>query len=389
MNCEEVVNSEATSDLDDLRQHPRSAPDDNLALKTVSYLHIEKLIRQSPPKSSIIDPIPTKLLKSCLSAAAPVIASIVNSSITHSLVPEILKSASVTPIFKKRNNDPESLASYRPINNLPFLAKILEKVVAHQPSHHMSQNHLDEPYQSAYRKFHGTETALTRIQNDILLSMDQGKVAILVLLDLSAAFDALDHQILLERLQSHVGVSLDTACWFKSYLAGRTQTVNIITDSETGSSSYPLRYGVPQGSVLGPLLFNIYMLPIGQVIRNHGLTCHFYADDTVLYVSASPTSDGVTMCTSLIERCCTDIKRWMNSNYMKLNTNKTELLVIGTPGHLNKVPAFNVNIGDDCVEVSKQIKNLGVVFDRNMNMQTHIREVARNAMYHLHNISKI
>ncbi|XP_071795635.1 uncharacterized protein [Asterias amurensis] len=148
------------------------------------------------------------------------------------------------------------------------------------------------------------------------------------------------------------------------------------TDSETGSSSYPLK-----------VRSHIYMLPIGQVIRNHGLTSHFYADDTVLYVSASPTSDGVTMCTSsLIERCCTDIKRWMNSNYMKLNTNKTELLVIGTPGHLNKVPAFNLNIGDDCVEVSKQIKNLGVVFDRNMKMQTHIREVARNAMYHLHNI---
>ncbi|XP_071799940.1 uncharacterized protein [Asterias amurensis] len=230
------------------------------------------------------------------------------------MVPEIFKSASVTPIFKKRNNDPESLASYRPINNLPFLAKILEKVVAHQLSHHMSRNHLDEPYQSAYRKFHGTETALTRIQNDILVSMDQGKVAILVLLDHSAAVDALDHQILLERLQSHV-------------------------------------------------------------------------DDTVLYVLASPTSDGVTMCTSLIERCCTDIKRWMNSNYMKLNTNKTELLVIGTPGHLNKVPAFNLNIGVDCVEASKQIKNLRVVFDRNMKMQTHIREVARNAMYHLHNIT--
>jgi hypothetical protein len=127
------------------------------------------------------------------------------------------------------------------------------------------------------------------------------------------------------------------------------------------------------------------MLPIGQVIRNHGLTCHFYADYTVLYLS---TSDSVAMCTTPIERC-TDIKRWMNSNYMKLNTNKTELLVIDTPGHLNKVPAFNVNIGDDCVEVSKQIKNLGVVFGRIMKMQTYIREVVRNAMYHLHNISKI
>ena len=162
-------------------------------------------MRQSQPKSCDLDPIPTKLLKSCLPALAPVITSLVNSSIIHSKVPSALKTAFVTPILKRQEMneyDVEDLNNYRPITNLPFCSKVLERVVTQQLSHHLSQHQLNELTQSAYRQYHGTETALTRVQNDILLNADKGHISILISLDLSAAFDALDHQILLQRLDS-------------------------------------------------------------------------------------------------------------------------------------------------------------------------------------------
>ena len=234
-------------------------------------------------------------------------------------MPSALKTAFVTPIPKRQGMneyDVEDLKNYRPITNLSFCSKVLERVVAQQLSHHLSQHQLNELSQSAYRQYHGTETALTRVQNDILLNADKGHISILVSLDLSAAFDASDHQILLQRLDS-IGLTQKTLNWLKSYLTDRYQTVRIIKQNEIGVSTYPLIHGVPQGSVLGPILFNIYMLPLGHLIRSHGVACHFYADDTMLYVSASPNTEDANKRINVIEKCCVDINSWMACNYMK------------------------------------------------------------------------
>jgi len=140
-------------------------------------------------------------------------------------------------------------------------------------------------FQSAYRKYHSTETALLKVQNDILMHLDTSDTVILVLLDLSAAFDTIDHNILLKRMEKRCGIKGTALKFIKSYLSERKQKVVI---GEKESSKKEVKYGVPQGSVLGPILFQIYMAPLGDLIKEHGLEYHIYADDTQLYIAFSP-----------------------------------------------------------------------------------------------------
>jgi len=144
----------------------------------------------------------------------------------------------------------------------------------------MENHNLHEIMQSAYKQYHSTETALVRVQNDILSNLDNKHGVILVLLDLSMAFDTIDHTTLLHQLAHRLGITGAALKWFQSYLNERTQSVSV--DNEQ-SKPVPLKYGVPQGSVLGPLLYTIYTLPLGNLLRDAGVSYHLYADDTQLY----------------------------------------------------------------------------------------------------------
>ena len=236
-------------------------------------------------KTCELDPLPASLYSDCLPALLPFITDIINTSLKSGTVPDSFKSAIVRPLLKKHNLDPNELKNYRPISNLCFLSKLLEKVVLNQLNMHLSTNNLLNPFQSAYRQSHSTETALLHILNDLLLSTDSGKVSLLTLLDLSAAFDTIDHTILLTRLQHTFGISDTALSWFSSYLSDRKQTVLI---NDIYSQSAHLTCGVPQGSVLGPVLFTLYASPLSTIIESHSLKHHFYADDTQLQDSASP-----------------------------------------------------------------------------------------------------
>ena len=356
-------------------------------LTAVSEADVMEIITKSPSPSCLLDPLPSWMVKQHLDVLLPVITSIVNRSLAEGVVPELLKTAIIIPLLKKATLDCNILKNYRPVSNLPFISKILERVVAKQLTDHMSLHQLHEPFQSAYKQFHSTETALIRVHNDIMWAMEEQGVTILVLLDLSSAFDTIDHRVLLSRLQDHVGVCDIPLKWFTSYLAGRSQRVYI--DGHFSTTQF-LRYGVPQGSVLGPLLFSIYTLPLGRIIRNFGFALHIYADDTQIYASICPTSaDGVSLAVSNIETCVSEIQNWMSQNFLKLNAEKTEVIVCGFRAQLCKFHLSSVNIAGVNVPVqTNAVRNLGVMFDCNMSMSAQVNNVVKSANYHLINIGR-
>ena len=179
---------------------------------------------------------------------------------------------------------------------------------------HLHANSLHDNLQSAYRTGHSTETALLRVHNDIVAALDNKCRAVLVMLDLSAAFDVIDHGIRFKRLDYSYGVTGDALCWIQSYLSERRQCVAI---GSTTSDDKVLGFGVPQGSVLGPRKYCLYSKPIGEICRRHNLLYHCYADDTQLYMVIRPQHSWDTISHTL-EACLVDISDWMSANMLKL-----------------------------------------------------------------------
>ena len=267
------------------------------------------------------------MIKTVTDEIIPTMVIVVNSSMTSGTVPDSMKMATITPLLKKPSLDPELLKHYRPVSNLSFLSKTLERVVANRLRAYMEANTLHDPLQSAYKSGHSTETALIKVQNDLLRSIDDRGVSVLVLLDMSAAFDTVDHDVLLSRLH-WMGIRDAPLRWFRSYLTDRKQYVKI-QDSKSNTTS--LSSGVPQGSVLGPLLFLVYLLPLRHIINAHNMAMHGYADDTQLYVSLTKPGDPAVVRTDClrIERCLSDIQSWMALNKLKLNPEKTDIMLLG------------------------------------------------------------
>ncbi|KAL0150403.1 hypothetical protein M9458_054220 [Cirrhinus mrigala] len=224
------------------------APKEKLQYFTaIGQEELNKLITVSKPTTCLLDPVPTKLLKELLPVAEEPLLNIINSSLSLGHVPKPFKLAVIKPLIKKPQLDPSELANYRPISNLPFMSKILEKVISAQLCSFLQKNDIYEEFQSGFRPHHSTETALVKITNDLLLASDQGCISLLVLLDLSAAFDTIDHDILIDRLQNYAGIQGQALKWFRSYLSDRYHFVYLNGES---SQLSPVKYGVPQGSVL-------------------------------------------------------------------------------------------------------------------------------------------
>ena len=188
---------------------------------------ISKLIKACPPKSCDLDPLPSWLLKECLHELLPLLTRIFNESLSSGIFPQHFKCAIIKPIFKHGKRDIDDLANYRPVSNLHFASKILEKLVVQRLEDHMRTNKLYDLTQSAYKTGYSTETALMKLNHDILSQMDLGKCTILAALDLSAAFDTIDHTIIIDRLKCSYGVGGTALQWFTSYLQQRTQCVHI------------------------------------------------------------------------------------------------------------------------------------------------------------------
>ncbi len=353
----------------------------------VSEEEVSIIIKQSASKSCSLDPMPTWLLKNNLGTLLPSLTSLINQSLSSGVMPDEYKIANVIPILKKPSLNQDNLKNYRPVSNLPFISKIIEKVVAHQLNNHLARNNIDEKFQSAYRKAHSTETAILKVHSDILLNLENKQCVLLVLLDLSAAFDTIDHNILLNRLENRFGIDGSALNWFKSYLSNRLQCVCI---GEAKSGYKCLSCGVPQGSVLGPLLFVMYTHGLGDVIRKYGLSYHLYADDTQLYIAFSRNNSlALSSSISEIENCIGEIRSWMRSNYLKLNDEKTEAILVHSKYFSSLYQSTSIQVGDDTVHVSKSVRNLGSYFDNLLNMKQQIGETTKSAYFHLRRIRHI
>ena len=189
-----------------------------------------------------------------------------------------------------------------------------------------------EPLQSAYHKHHSTETALLKIQMDILDAMDNKLATCLVLLDLSAAFDTVPHHELINRLKYRFGLGGVVLHWLTNYLTDCTQCVIIDAngnDPITGHSGFTsVKQGVPQGSSLGPKLFTMFLSPVADICKKHNIIFHFYTDNSQIYMTFKPALDGdKEECLHKLEHCIEEIRTWMATNYLKFNMGKTEFVV--------------------------------------------------------------
>ncbi|KAL5260989.1 hypothetical protein ACHWQZ_G006886 [Mnemiopsis leidyi] len=354
----------------------------------ISDEELTSILSDINKKECEADPIPIKLLFQVIQDVTPIISFIVNDSLSSGIFPKSLKNALVRPVIKDENGDINSLQNYRPISNLPFISKVIEKCVQRQLSQHLEINNLHAKHQSGYRSNHSCETATLTIYNDLLCISDVKSKVILLLLDLSAAFDTVDHEILLSKLRKQFGISGIAFEWFKSYLDGRSFVVTI---DRYRSKQCFLRIGVPQGSILGPILFILYTKELESIVRKYGFSIHLYADDTQLYIEFNPLYQKMTNIEEALIKCLEEIKVWMTSNKLKLNPDKTEVLIVQTKNNFSPhtIEAIQLDSGMEPTETSKIVKSLGVLFNEHLTFEEHVNNIIKCANVQLRNLRVI
>ena len=293
--------------------------------------------------------------------------------------------------FKTSLNLDLIYSNYRPVSNLSFLSKLVERAVCQQLGDYISITNMSEKLQSAYKVAHSTETALIKVKNDILMSLDNKQVTCLILLDLSAAFDRVSHKLLLNRLKFLFGITGVVLKWLEEYLTGRHQQVVLGKGAEqVMSEKVTHKQGVPQGSVLGPILFTLYTSPLGDICRSDNVVFHSCADDQQNYMSFSPALQGSKdHCIQTLESCISDIRIWMRTNLLKLNDNKTKIILLGTRQQLGKVGQFEIKIGQDNISPAPTARNLGVVLNQEMKWTSHINRLSASLFVTICSIAHI
>jgi hypothetical protein len=347
-----------------------------------SHQEVLYTIKKSPATTCSLDPIPTWLLKRCVSSLIPAITAILNR-ILECGMPMCLKQSIIRPLLKKRDLDSEDFNSYRPVANLPFLSKLVERVVARRLIDYLESRNKLSPFQHAYRSSHSCETALLCMLNDAFEAIDQGQVLLLVLLDLSSAFDVVDHSLLLSRLHN-IGVVDNALQWFATYLKGRCQSVMC---GKMESQASRLESGVPQGSVLGPLLFSLFINRIGPFIESLGAHCVNYADDIQLFVK-SPVAD-LDQNIKKLEDCIQRIIDWLVVSKLLLNPSKCEFIILSSKKKSHDLVSVPLRIGSVGLSSKSHVRDLGVILDSTLTMEKHVLKVCKSAFFYLRHISRV
>ncbi len=310
------------------------------------------------------DGIPTRFLKESLPVIITYLTCIINTSIVTGTFPSPWKHSVVVPIFK--GGDTSDPKDFRPISLLPIISKILEKVVTAQLIQHLEGNHLLNNTQHGFRAALSTESALLTLSNKLYKNIDNGNISLVTLCDLSKAFDSVNHQILLNKLKE---LRIDTF-WFRDYLRDRTQSVRI---DKHVSDKLDVSYGVPQGSVLGPILFLMYVNDLSQYVSD--CLVIQYADDTQFIHTGN--IDRIQDLIRRGEETLSKAKRYFQLNGLMLNTKKTQCMFIGSRGMTSQIPQnIHLQVDDSKIIPSTSLKNLGVYFDAHLTFDTHMSKIS-------------
>ena len=322
----------------------------------------KELCKLNVSKATGIDGFKPKFLKDGADVIKGAVTHIINLSLETGVVPNELKSAIVKPLYKKSSR--LDVGNYRPVSILPTISKILERAVYVQMEKHLKDNNILYNFQSGFRTSYSTDTCLINLQDGIRMEISQGKYVGMVLIDLQKAFDTVDHDILLEKLDA---MGFNHNKWFESYLKGRKQMV-VVNDvsSETGT----VTCGVPQGSILGPLLFLCYVNDMPISVKCKLL---LYADDSALIVSGFDSKKIADELSRELESC----RQWLIDNKLSLHLGKTEAILFGSKRKLKRTNSFDVKCGEIKVKNVKSVKYLGLQIDNNLSGTSVIEDIVK------------
>ena len=329
----------------------------------VTPIEVSNTIKSLKNKSSGIHGIPVKILKSVDDIIAPTLSNIVNFSFSSGIFPDLLKVAKVTPI--KKPGISTSISNYRPISILPSLSKLFEKLIYRQLYSYLEQNEILFKNQFGFRAAKSTTQAILNFMQNLYNSLDSGNIVLSLFLDFKKAFDCVNHDILLSKLKFY-GVRGVASDWFASYLKNRKQSV-VVGDSE--STPLLIKNGVPQGSILGPLLFLIFIndLPNSSKIFKFIL----FADDSTLSLSLPSLSyDAIT----LINTELSNVNRWLVSNKISINIDKTKFIIFSYRKTIDFSPL--IRIGGSTIHRTDNIKFLGIFVDSHLKFSHHIAYIS-------------
>ena len=331
------------------------------------------------------DPIPAIVLQMIIDEALPTLKLLINQSLSTGSMDGV-KFSVVDPLLKKCGLDSDEKKNYRPVNNLVFFSKLIERVVSKRLNSHLITNGLQNDKQFAYKKHHNTETMMVGLIDEVLEGFDENKCTVIVFLDLSAAFDTIDQEKLLEILSEEIGISGTALKWFRSFMTGRTQKVRINNEY---SESLDVKFGTPQGSVLGPEMFSLYVRNQPKVFEKCNFSSSSFADDSNGRKTFAITFQYDVLKND-VRNCLEEITKWMNIMFLKINPDKTEILLLFPKSMENEVIIRGTIIDDKhCIRFSDSVKNVGVWVDKNLNLTHHVNQVVSHCYKILKDIGRI
>lgn len=349
-----------STDIDPLSYIKRAIPD-SIFINQVETGEVERIIKGLKNSSAGYDGIHSKVLKHSYRSILEPLTHVLNLSILQGFFPSEMKLAKVIPLYK--SGDAMKIDNYRPVSVLPLFSKLLEKLMYNRVLAFINRNNLLYEYQFGFRQHHSTNMALITLVDKIAAAIDNSEILVGVFLDLKKAFDTVNHDLLLKKLFKY-GIRGESYNWFKDYLTDRKQFVSF---NYVESCRLTIKCGVPQGSILGPLLFLLYINDLSNV--SEILTPIIFADDTNLFIKGKPDNQIF----DTLNHELTKVKHWLDSNRLSLNIDKTHYIIFRSNRNKTDFGKYTIFINNHKIHCVEHVKFIGVTIDACLTWSTHIK----------------